>query len=109
MNPESKLAALGLKLPPVSQPAGLYKLLLIVDNIARVYEYDPLKADGAMIAGEIGAELSLEFRKAAARQAVLWQFSPPLEAGLAVWIEFGECFTCWEWSMRPRTSPSIPK
>ena len=36
MNPEATLAELGLKLPPIPQPAGLYKPLLIVGDIGRV-------------------------------------------------------------------------
>ena len=71
MNPEAKLAELGLKLPPVSQPAGLYKPLLIVGNVVRVSGYGPLQTDGTLITGQVGAEAGLEFGKAAARQAGL--------------------------------------
>lgn len=72
MNSEAKLAELGLKLPPTSQPAGLYKPLLIVGNVVRVSGHGPLQADGTLITGQVGAaEAGLEFGKAAARQAGL--------------------------------------
>ena len=71
MNPEAKLAELGLKLPPTPQPAGLYKPLLIIGNLVRVSGHGPLQADGALITGQIGTEAGLEFGKAAARQAGL--------------------------------------
>ena len=72
MNPEAKLAELGLKLPPTSQPAGLYKPLLIVGNVVRVSGHGPLQADGTLITGQVGtAESGLEFGKTAARQAGL--------------------------------------
>ena len=63
MNPEAKLAQLGLKLPPAPQPAGLYKPLLVVGNIARVSGHGPLKADGTWITGQVGAELGPRIRK----------------------------------------------
>ena len=72
MNPEANLAELGLELPPVPQPAGLYKPLLIVGDIVRVSGHGPLKADGACITGQVvDSEAGIEFGKAAARQAGL--------------------------------------
>lgn len=71
MNPEDRLASLRLELPPAPKPVGLYKPLVICGNIAYVSGHGPLKADKSLITGKVGADLSLDQGKAAARQVGL--------------------------------------
>jgi enamine deaminase RidA (YjgF/YER057c/UK114 family) len=74
-NIESRLAELKLELPPVAKPAGLYKPVLVVDNLLYVSGQLPLKTDGTFISGRLGDTLSLEEGKLAARQAGLTMLS----------------------------------
>ncbi|HVC94600.1 MAG TPA: RidA family protein [Pirellulales bacterium] len=71
MNAEARLNQLGLELPPPPKPAGVYKPVVIVGNMAYVSGHGPLKADGSMIVGKVGAELDLAGGYAAAKQTGL--------------------------------------
>jgi enamine deaminase RidA (YjgF/YER057c/UK114 family) len=70
-SPESRLAQLGIQLPPVPEPKGLYKPLLVVGNLAYTSGHLPSAADGQLIIGRVGAELDEQAGAAAARQAGL--------------------------------------
>lgn len=78
---DKKIAQLGLVLPPAPKPAGLYKPMLIVGNLAYVSGHGPLLPDGKLILGRVGADLSLEQGQAAARQTGLAMLAT-LKAGL---------------------------
>ncbi len=71
MNPESRLAELGLDLPPAPDPAGVYKPVLVADNFLYVSGQAPLRSDGTLIKGRLGADLGLEEGRLAARQVGL--------------------------------------
>jgi len=71
MNPEQKLKELKLDLPPAPKPAGVYKPLLIVGNMAYVSGHGPLKPDGTMMKGRVGQDVDQETGYAAARQTGL--------------------------------------
>jgi enamine deaminase RidA (YjgF/YER057c/UK114 family) len=71
MNPESRLATLAEKLPPAPKPSGIYVPVLIVDRAIFVSGHGPLRADGTLIIGRVGADLDLSGGKAAARQTGL--------------------------------------
>jgi len=71
INPESRLAELGLILPPAPDPAGVYKPVLVVENLLYVSGQAPLRSDGTLIKGRLGADLGLEDGKLAARQVGL--------------------------------------
>ncbi|MEW6303556.1 MAG: RidA family protein [Verrucomicrobiota bacterium] len=71
MNPEARLAELKLELPTAPKPAGVYKPVVIVGNLAYVSGHGPLKPDKTSITGRVGADLDLEGGKAAARQVGL--------------------------------------
>ena len=71
MNPETKLVELGLVLPPAPKPAGVYKPLIIVGNLAYVSGHGPLRKDGTLMTGKVGADIDLDEGKAAARQVGL--------------------------------------
>ena len=71
MTPEEKLTALGLELPPTPKPGGIYKPVLVHGGLAYVSGHPPRRADGTLICGRVGADLSLEEGKQAARQVGL--------------------------------------
>ena len=71
MSAEAKLAELKLELPPAPKPMGVYKPVIVVGNLVYVSGHGPLKPDLSLIKGRVGAELSLDEGKAAARQVGL--------------------------------------
>lgn len=71
MSAEEKLKSLGLELPPPPKPAGVYQPVVIVGNMAYVSGHGPLRADGAMITGRVGADLDQQAGYQAARQTGL--------------------------------------
>jgi enamine deaminase RidA (YjgF/YER057c/UK114 family) len=71
MSAEARLIELNLELPPAPKPAGVYKPALIVDGLCYVSGHGPLRADGTMITGRVGDDLSTEQGYAAARQTGL--------------------------------------
>lgn len=71
MNAEQKIKDLKLELPPAPKPVAVYKPLVIVDRMAYVSGHGPLRPDKSLITGRVGADLSLEQGKAAARQVGL--------------------------------------
>jgi len=71
MSAETRFADLGLELPPAPKPIAVYKPLVIVGRLAYVSGHGPLKPDKTLITGRVGAELTLEEGKAAARQVGL--------------------------------------
>ena len=71
MTAESQLRDLKLELPPAPKPMGVYKPVVIAGTLAYVSGHGPLRPDGSLIAGRVGADLSLEEGKAAARQVGL--------------------------------------
>jgi enamine deaminase RidA (YjgF/YER057c/UK114 family) len=74
-NPESRIVALGLILPPAARPVGVYKPVLVVDKLLYVSGQGPLRTDGTLITGRIGDNMSMEEGKLAARQAGLTMLS----------------------------------
>lgn len=70
-SPQSRLAELGLVLPPAPAPAGVYKPCLVVGSHVYVSGHGPLRADGTLITGRVGADLDVAAGKAAARQVGL--------------------------------------
>lgn len=71
MTPEQRLAQLAVALPPAPEPVAVYKPLLVVDRLAYVSGHGPLRADGTLITGVVGRDLSLEEGHTAARQVGL--------------------------------------
>jgi enamine deaminase RidA (YjgF/YER057c/UK114 family) len=70
-NPESRLAQLKLDLPPAHKAMGVYKPVAVSGNMAYASGHGPLKADGTLITGRVGADLDLAAGKGAARQTGL--------------------------------------
>ena len=71
MNPETRLAALQLVLPPAPQPRAVYKPLVIVGQLAYASGHGPVQNDTTLIKGRVGADLDVDAAKAAARQTGL--------------------------------------
>jgi enamine deaminase RidA (YjgF/YER057c/UK114 family) len=71
MSAEARIGELNLELPPAPKPAGVYKPLLIVGDMAYVSGHGPLKPDGTMIKGRVGADLDQQGGYDAARQVGL--------------------------------------
>jgi enamine deaminase RidA (YjgF/YER057c/UK114 family) len=74
-DPELKIKELGLELPPAPEPMGVYKPVLVIGNFLYVSGQGPLKSDGSLIKGKVGADLSPEEGKLAARQVGLAMLS----------------------------------
>lgn len=71
MTPEENFAKLGLTLPPAPKPLGVYKPFLIDGKHGYVSGHGTIKEDGTFITGRIGADLTMEEGKLAARQVGL--------------------------------------
>jgi len=74
-NPESRIIALNLSLPPAPKPVGVYKPVLIIDKMLYVSGQGPMKQDGTLITGRVGDNLTQEEGKLAARQVGLTMLS----------------------------------
>ena len=71
MSAEERLEQLGFELPPAPKPAGLYKPVVVIDNLAFVSGHGPLKSDGTLITGRVGADLDQKAGAVAAKQTAL--------------------------------------
>jgi enamine deaminase RidA (YjgF/YER057c/UK114 family) len=71
MSAEARVKELKLELPPAPKPAGVYKPVVIAGNLAYVSGHGPLKSDGTMITGKVGADADQQAGYAAARQTGL--------------------------------------
>ncbi len=71
MSAEKRLIELKLELPSAPKPVAVYRTVVVAGNVAYVSGHGPLKSDGTMIAGRVGADLDLAAGKAAARQTGL--------------------------------------
>jgi enamine deaminase RidA (YjgF/YER057c/UK114 family) len=68
---DARIAELKLELPPAPKPGGTYSPVVQVGNVAYVSGHGPLLPDGSMISGKVGADLSEEEGRQAARQVGL--------------------------------------
>ena len=71
MSAEERLMKLGIELPPAPKPVGLYKPVVVVGNLAYLSGHGPLKPDGTLINGRVGADMTMEEGQVAARQTGL--------------------------------------
>ncbi len=67
MSIEARIQELGLQLPPAPAAAGTYSPVVVVDGMAYVSGQGPVGADGKLLTGRVGADLSEEQGIAAAR------------------------------------------
>lgn len=71
MTPEEKITQLGLSLPAVPKPAGLYQPVVVSGKLAFLSGQISKDASGKVLAGKVGGGLSLAEGQAAARLAAL--------------------------------------
>lgn len=71
MSAEAKLKELGIELPPAPKAMGVYKPVVVVGSVAYVSGHGPLKSDGTLICGRVGADLDQQAGYQAARQTGL--------------------------------------
>jgi enamine deaminase RidA (YjgF/YER057c/UK114 family) len=69
--PETRIQELHLNLPAPPKPVAKYKTAVLVGNMLYVSGHAPMKVDGKSIDGKVGAELTSEQGKEAARQVGL--------------------------------------
>jgi len=68
---KTRIEELGLLLPPPPPPGGVYKPVVRIDNMLYVSGQVPVKNDGSLITGKLGADLDIAAGYAAARQVGL--------------------------------------
>jgi len=68
---EARIQELHLVLPAAPKPVAKYKTAVLAGNMLYVSGHGPLKADGKMIQGRVGADVTPEQGKEAARVAGL--------------------------------------
>ena len=71
MTPEEKITQLGLSLPPAPKPVGLYQPFVVSGKLAFLSGQISKDAEGKILTGKVGKELSLAEGQAAARLAAL--------------------------------------
>jgi enamine deaminase RidA (YjgF/YER057c/UK114 family) len=63
----AKLSELQLLLPPPAEPKGVYKPLVVVGNLVYTSGHLPVKSDGTLVTGRLGADLDVHAGYDAAR------------------------------------------
>ena len=71
MNAEEKLAELNLTLPQAAKPMGVYVPVVQVGELLFLSGHGPLRSDGSLVTGKVGADISEAEGKQAARLAGL--------------------------------------
>jgi enamine deaminase RidA (YjgF/YER057c/UK114 family) len=67
MNPERRIAELGIELPPAPRPMGTYVPGVRVGNLLFMSGVGPRRPDGTMITGKLGADVDMQQGREAAR------------------------------------------
>jgi enamine deaminase RidA (YjgF/YER057c/UK114 family) len=65
--PETRIQELHLALPNPPKPVAKYKTAVLAGNMLYVSGHGPLRPDGSMVVGRVGADLTAEQGKDAAR------------------------------------------
>lgn len=71
MGADARLAELKLELPPAPKPVATYLTAVRVGDLVYVSGHGPLRPDGSMHVGRLGADLDIPAGQAAARQTGL--------------------------------------
>jgi enamine deaminase RidA (YjgF/YER057c/UK114 family) len=71
MGAEARLAELNLELPPAPKPVATYVTATRHGDLLYVSGHGPLRSDGSMITGRLGADMDVGGGQAAARQTGL--------------------------------------
>ena len=67
MSAEAKLKELGIELPPAPPPGGVYKPIVVVNNLAYLSGHGPYQGEAGYVTGRVGQDLNLEEAQHAAR------------------------------------------
>lgn len=68
---DARVTKLQLDLPPAPQAMGLYRPVVVVDNLAYLSGHGPVLPNGKLICGVVGQDLDLAAGQRAARQTGL--------------------------------------
>lgn len=71
MAAEARIQELALELPPAPKPVATYLTAVRVGDLLYVSGHGPLKTDGSLIVGRLGADMEVPGGQAAARQTGL--------------------------------------
>ena len=71
MKVEKKLKEMGLELPSAGKPVANYVSAVRAGNLVFLSGHGPVRADGSLITGKVGVDLSVEEGYEAARQVAL--------------------------------------
>jgi len=71
MGADARIKELGIELPMPPKPAGVYKPVVVVGNLAYVSGHGPLKSDATLMTGRVGGDVDQKFGYDAARQTGL--------------------------------------
>jgi enamine deaminase RidA (YjgF/YER057c/UK114 family) len=71
MSIETRLAELGLALPPLPKAQGVYRPAIQVGELVYLSGHGPLNPEGGYLTGRLGSDLDTESGKAAARLTAL--------------------------------------
>src|SRR6185312_2576420 len=71
MGAEARLAELKLELPPAPKPVATYVTAVRQGDLLYVSGHGPLRSDGTLHVGKVGADLDVDGGKSAARQTGL--------------------------------------
>ena len=71
MGAEARLAELKLELPPAPKPVATYVTAIQHGDLIYVSGHGPLRSDGTLITGKLGADMDVAAGQAAARQTGL--------------------------------------
>jgi len=71
MGADARIQELHLVLPPPPKPVAVYRPAVQVGNMLYISGHGPLKPDGTMFTGRVGADMTLDQGKQAARQVGL--------------------------------------
>ena len=71
MSHQARFEALKLQLPPAPKAMGLYRPILVVDNLAYLSGHGPLQTNKTLICGHLGKDLDVDAGFQAARQTGL--------------------------------------
>lgn len=71
MSNDTRLAELKIDLPKAPRPGGTYSPVVQIGSLLYVSGHGPLRADGSMITGRVGSDLTEEQGRDAARQVGL--------------------------------------
>lgn len=71
MDIDKRISALQLTLPPAPPLGGVYKPVLLLDNLLYVSGQGPVQQDGSLIKGKLGSDLDWQQGYEAARQVGL--------------------------------------